>query len=126
MPHYAARGSQTAANLSILINLCAFYSLSATTLAYRIHDYERQNQTELRASADFEAYDPGFVGRRNNASDPRRVRVNPGSPLTVTQPNIYDGVRPRQRCPGMVQASQDELAAMGDASFLSFLGHGQG
>ncbi|KAA0153512.1 hypothetical protein FNF31_06446 [Cafeteria roenbergensis] len=69
--------------------------------------YREVHEGALLTPAIFEPYHPGFVGRYGEASNPRRFRVNPGGPLTATQPNVFAGVAPRQVCPGMTPELAD-------------------
>lgn len=47
--------------------------------------------------AKFEPYEEGFVGHAFDPTPSREVNLNPGSPFTRTQPNIYDGVAVSQQ-----------------------------
>ncbi len=48
------------------------------------------------STAIITAYYDGFTGMLGSAANPNRYRVNPGSPLSLAQPNIYEGVIPRR------------------------------
>ncbi|CAM9128397.1 unnamed protein product, partial [Laminaria digitata] len=65
---------------------------------------------ENGTATPFVPYEQGFVGRYG---DPLTTfvsdRVNEGAPGTPTYPRLYEGVYPRQICPGMVGPVDDGL-----------------
>jgi len=50
----------------------------------------------------FLAYQAGFVGTYGDPSNYQRERINEGAFYTPTEAMFYEGVSPRQVCPGMV------------------------
>ncbi|CAM9524028.1 unnamed protein product, partial [Hapterophycus canaliculatus] len=65
---------------------------------------------ENGSTIPFVPYEQGFVGRYG---DPFTTllsdRVNEGAPGTPTYPRLYEGVYPRQICPGMVGPVEDGM-----------------
>ena len=66
------------------------------------------NPGELTPNASyFRPYDQGFVGRYGDPSNLQRERVNEGAFETSAKELFYEGVSPRQACPGMVGPFSD-------------------
>jgi hypothetical protein len=80
---------------SAALRVAAALLLLSASIAYRIHDPALGPPTR---AANFSAYDPGFVGRVADPSNPRRFRVNEGNPFSLAQPNIFRSVLPRREC----------------------------
>eukprot|EP00903_Cladosiphon_okamuranus_P013586 g12653.t2 len=65
---------------------------------------------ENGTTVPFMPYEQGFVGRYGDPFTTFTTdRVNEGAPGTPTYPRLYDGVYPRQICPGMVGPVEDGL-----------------
>lgn len=71
--------------------MCAILGLGT---AYRIHNPEITPLPETPPY--FPPYVDGFTGRASAPTNPGRIRVNEGSQFTKTQPNIFEGVKPRR------------------------------
>lgn len=57
--------------------------------------------------AYFRPFDKGFVGNYGDPSTMQRERINEGAVETATHELLYEGVSPRQACPGMVGPFSD-------------------
>lgn len=55
----------------------------------------------------FRPFGKGFVGNYGDPSTMQRERINEGAVETATQELLYEGVSPRQTCPGMVGPFSD-------------------
>jgi hypothetical protein len=55
----------------------------------------------------FRPYDKGFVGIYGDPTNYQRERINEGAAETSDQELLYEGVSPRQSCPGMVGPFSD-------------------
>ncbi|RYH20594.1 hypothetical protein EON65_23015 [archaeon] len=81
-----------------LVVISCFFQTSS---AFRVLTGSRRNGSYPRP------YDKGFVGIYGDPSNYQRERINEGALETGDQEHLYEGVSPRQSCPGMVGPFSD-------------------
>lgn len=90
---------------SVIVLFFSVFILNSITVTngYRIL---APNGSQI-TGAYFRPFDKGFVGNYGDPATLQRERINEGAVETPTQELLYEGVSPRQTCPGMVGPFSD-------------------